>query len=159
MKKLLLTLALLAGPASVYGYKDADLEKLQTTNECKYCDLTGAKLIEANLPWADLTKAKLDRADLRRAWLEGAILSGAILTKAKLEGTVLTGTVLTGAKLEGADLTEATFDGATTFENADLKGTKISKKALKADTTKDAGGKTLYNRLSLKQKNDYKNID
>ena len=33
------------------------------------------------------------------------------------------------------------------------------KKALQADTTKDADEKTLYDRLSLKQKNDYKNID
>ena len=200
MKKLLLTLALLAGPASVYGFKQEHVDRLLQTNKCPYCDLTGAilkkgadlngatltgallngadftgailkgaDLSDANLSDAILPEAILEGAILYSANLEGADLKGATLTWARLEGAILWGADLTGAILRGADLRRATligadlsgatFDANTNFNDAVLKGTKISKTALKADTTKDAHGKTLYGRLSFKQLSDYKNID
>src|SRR3972149_6915494 len=150
MKKLLLTLALLAGPASVYGCKQEHVDRLLQTNKCPYCDLTGAILKKgADLNGATLTGALLNGADFTGAILKGADLSDANLSGAILKGAILKGATLTiaifvGADLREADLTDATFDTHTNFFNATLKGTKIRKEALKADTTKDANGKTLY---------------
>ena len=136
MKKLLLTLALLAGPASVYGFKQEHVDRLLQTKKCPACDLKGA----------DFTGA-----DLSDANLSDAILPEAILPEANLWGANLR-----GAYLEGTDLTEVTFDSNTTFKYAVLKGTKISRKAL--------GGAGIYGtlgpiQLTLPALGGYHNID
>ena len=40
--------------APAYAFNQAHLTKLQSTNQCKDCDLTGADLTGANLMGADL---------------------------------------------------------------------------------------------------------
>lgn len=101
-----------------------DLQKLQQTKKCRYCDLSdddffgenlwGVDLTGANLSGADLSNANLAFVKFRDANLTDASLSGADLTNADLSGADLT-----GADLSDADLTDATVDGAD-FTDADL---------------------------------------
>ena len=58
--------------APAYAFNQAHLTKLQSTNQCKDCDLTGADLTGANLMGADLERANLERANLERANLTDA---------------------------------------------------------------------------------------
>jgi uncharacterized protein YjbI with pentapeptide repeats len=81
--------------APAYAFNSADLTKLQSTNQCKDCDLSGATLTGVNLMGADL-----ERANLRGADLTDANLSGADLEKANLLGANLTGANLTNTSLE-----------------------------------------------------------
>jgi hypothetical protein len=58
--------------APAYAFNQAHLTKLQSTNQCKDCDLTGADLTGANLMGADLERANLERANLTGANLTDA---------------------------------------------------------------------------------------
>jgi uncharacterized protein YjbI with pentapeptide repeats len=109
--------------APAYAFNQADLTKLQSTNQCKDCDLseaalagtnlTGADLERANLAGADLTGANLAGADLEKANLGIANLSEANLSGADLEKANLTGANLTGTNLRGAELEKATMPDGT----------------------------------------------
>src|SRR3569832_1075618 len=70
--------------APAYAFNQADLTKLQSTNQCKDCDLSEAALKGASLMGADLERANLAGADLK-----GANLMGANLTITNLMGTSL----------------------------------------------------------------------
>lgn len=97
--------------------------------------LDGADFSEAELPFAlfesaSLRKARFNQADLRKAEFRKAVLAGASLLRADLLQASLAGVDLDGADLSGANLYQVEFLGAktkdTTFELANLKGTKLA---------------------------------
>ncbi len=105
-------------------HADDGISFLLVYGNCRYCDLSSAKLRGANLKGADLIGAKLigadlSGADLREALLSGADLSGADLSGAKLSGAHLSGSHLSGANLRGTRLRGAHLGGA------DLRGTDV----------------------------------
>lgn len=119
--------------------------------DLKRVNLTGGKLIgaelrEVKLREANLTGAKLIEADLREANLAGTNLTGAELINANLTGAELRRTKLgkanlTEAKLIGTELREANLVGADLREaklrEADLTGAKlISVDLTKANLTR-----------------------
>ena len=93
--KLLLILVLTYTPA--LSFDEADLKKFLAVPICEGCDLSGADLIGAYLPYANLEGADLSGAKLGDADLEEANLSGANLRKVKVPG----------ANFSGADLSTA----------------------------------------------------
>ena len=101
---LLAVISLLALSASAQAVDDIDLKHLKATNRCFKCDLSEAKLREANLSGADLREANLFGADLSGADLHEANLFGADLSGADLSYAYLGGANLRGAELSGAEL-------------------------------------------------------
>ena len=87
---------------TVYGFNEAQLKQLRTTNQCRGCDLSDASLSGANLWRANLAGAFLNDAYLAGANLTNANLTGAKLFFAILVDVNLTGAVLTAAKLSTA---------------------------------------------------------
>ncbi|MGI9435895.1 MAG: pentapeptide repeat-containing protein [Geminicoccaceae bacterium] len=65
-------------------------------------DLSGMKLVEANMAVSDFTNATLSNADLRAARLQGSHF-----TRTNLRDTLLGGTDFERAHLDGADFTDA----------------------------------------------------
>ena len=63
---------------------------LNTSNQCKGCNLSGTNLSKANL-----SKANLSKANLRGANLRGADLGRANLTEADLTGAIKCKTIFT----------------------------------------------------------------
>lgn len=118
-------------PVAVYGFVQADLESLLSTNECIRCDLSGA-----DLSGKTLTKAKLDGANLTGADLTNTILRMADLQEVNFRNANLTFTVF-----EAADLYKANFDGAnlegTVFDGAYLVETIFGGETLVRDTSKE----------------------
>ena len=97
----------------VYGFDQKQIQALKKSNNCKKCDLSGAKLNNLDLSYADLSGANLSGADLTNTVMSNANLAGANLT-----GAILTGANFFEANLKGADtskatLTKAYFDQAT----------------------------------------------
>jgi hypothetical protein len=88
-------------------------------------DLSGAKLLGANLYRADLSRANLRDAKLSGADLLCADLSYAGLTLADLSGADLSSANLGGADLSGADLSRANLSSAN-FTGAGLSGADLS---------------------------------
>jgi uncharacterized protein YjbI with pentapeptide repeats len=88
---------------------------VDTRQELRTIDLSGADLRGRYLVDKDLSSAELGDADLRNASLRGA----------KLVNARLVGTHLTGADLAGADLTEADPTGAD-LTGADLTGANLT---------------------------------
>ncbi len=86
---------------SAGAWDPEDMKKLRDTNACSGCDLTLARLSDANLIGADLSGANLSGANLARA-----ILLSANLSKANLSGANLAGTNLKGANLSGTTWTD-----------------------------------------------------
>ncbi len=76
---------------------------------CRFLDLSGARLANADLRDANFHGADLRGANLRRSDLGNANLTGANLRGANLRHANLTGVDLTGANLTRADLTGAKF--------------------------------------------------
>ncbi|HBB32999.1 MAG TPA: protein kinase [Cyanobacteria bacterium UBA8803] len=95
---------------------NADLRQLQTTGQCRNCNLQGADLRNYNLKGVDLTAADLRGADLRGTDLRSSYLKGANLSNANL-----TNADLRGAYLENANLANADLRG-TNLESADIRG-------------------------------------
>jgi uncharacterized protein YjbI with pentapeptide repeats len=98
-------------PVTVCAYDLGDFEFLQTSGNCKGCDLTEIDLSESflagvDLSGADLSDADLSGADLGSAVLSGAFLKDADLSRANLRDADLTGADLTGANLEGTIWTD-----------------------------------------------------
>ena len=123
-----------------YGFKQTDLDKLQATKQCAFCDLKAASLGEASLSGtrlsgammsdADLTAADLSQGNLRnamlaRANLSRANLSGADLSRADLTRARLSEAKLANAKLVGAELSKADFSDAD-LSKADLSGADLT---------------------------------
>lgn len=66
----------------VMAFNPVDLTRLQQTNSCAYCNLSGVHLLGADLTNADLREADLTNADLYHSNLTGANLTRAILSNA-----------------------------------------------------------------------------
>ena len=81
--------------------------QLQSTGQCRGCDLRRADLRGAHLIGVDLREADLRGAQLGDANLEGADLSGARLDGADLQRAVLSNAELAGTDLRRADLRDA----------------------------------------------------
>ena len=96
-KSVLLSLAIPFLATQVLAYKQEDLDKLQATNKCIRCDLSGADLGGANLSDANLHFANLQGTNLKGANLNWADLREADLRKADLNW----------ARLKNADLRRA----------------------------------------------------
>ncbi|MEO0456464.1 MAG: pentapeptide repeat-containing protein [Cyanobacteria bacterium P01_A01_bin.114] len=94
----------------VLSEKLDDLKRLQLTENCEGCDLSGANLSGQHLIGSDLRNANLVGANLSYANLEGADLSNADLT-----GANLTGAFLTNADLSYTNLTEVNFTQARLY--------------------------------------------
>jgi uncharacterized protein YjbI with pentapeptide repeats len=84
------------------GFDEKQVQALKKTNNCKKCDLSGAKLNNLDLSYADLSSANLSGVDL-----SNTVLFGANLAKANLSGANLTGVNLFEANLSGADVSKA----------------------------------------------------
>jgi uncharacterized protein YjbI with pentapeptide repeats len=93
------------------------------------CDLSGAKLWNAELSGINLSLAKLSGADLSGADLSGADLHSAEMNGANLSLVNLSLANLIGAKLRSADLYETDLSGAD-LRTADLCGAKLHKTKL-----------------------------
>ncbi len=93
-----------------------------STNQCEYCNLTGA----------DLSRLDLRNARLRNADMQGQVLSNMDLSGADLRFATLQGAVLVNANLEGANLCQAQLNGsaavrqAATLTGAHLKNTNLA---------------------------------
>jgi len=123
-------LSLYLAPFAAHAFKQADLDKLLATGECRWCDLTNADLTGASLSGADLSganvsRAKLTGSDLSSANLSTTYLRGTDLSRANLTGAFLgkanlNGATLTGASLSGADLSGATWTDGSKCENKSI---------------------------------------
>ena len=106
MKKILaaITVAATLIGSGASAYNPVHLKKLEETNKCVNCDLSGAdlrgsilndaNLLGANLRDADLEGVNLDGANLGLADLRGVNLDGASLRDAKLHRARMKGAVL-----------------------------------------------------------------
>jgi uncharacterized protein YjbI with pentapeptide repeats len=98
----------------VHALDQQDLQRLQRSNACEGCDLSGAELAGWRLASVDLIGADLNGADLR-----AAVLVNVDLSNANLRDTDLSGALVQQTSLRGADLTGASMSG-TVFIGADL---------------------------------------
>ncbi len=96
-----------------YGFDEKQLQSLKKTNNCKKCDLSGAKLVNLDLTYADLSGANLSGADLTNTVMQSVNLTGANLTGANLTGANLNEANLKGANVTKTVFTKAYFDQAT----------------------------------------------
>lgn len=129
MKREILTVAALLMPYYLAMPVKADnpehVQRLMATNQCEFCDLSGA-----SFTGSDLSNAKLKGANLANANLSGVILAntdftGANLANANLSNAVLNGANISGANLQFADLQNASLLGAIAREKAELAGAKL----------------------------------
>ena len=86
--------AVLCAGTAAFAFDKDHLMKLEVKKSCPKCDLSGADLINKNMPGINL-------------W--GANLSGANLWNAGLRSAKLFSADFTGAYIEGADMTGAKF--------------------------------------------------
>jgi uncharacterized protein YjbI with pentapeptide repeats len=99
-------------PSIFYAFSEADLARLLSTQQCRFCNLHSADLSGAQLSGAQLSNASLSHAKLSNANLSRANLSGAFLTNANLSGANLSDAYLANANLSNADLSGANLSGA-----------------------------------------------
>ncbi len=125
---LMICISLLCAAHSA-AFDAKDLATLKKTNECDWCNLVGADLINANLQDASLYNANLRNAVLADADLRNAVLADADLRNANLKNAQLQNAQLENARLEGANL-----------RNADLTGADLTN-AMKDSNTKWSGAK------------------
>lgn len=118
-----------------YPFAQKDLDKLEATRECAWCDLqnadlAGARLTGANLAGTTLSGANLSRANLSGANLLRATLSRANLSDANLSSAYLRAAHLRDANLSNANLSRANLSGANlsyaNLSGADLSGADLS---------------------------------
>ena len=83
--------------SSGFGFDNAHLQKLNSTNKCEKCDLSSANL--ANL---DMYGANLPGANLAGANLADTSFNDANLTDANMKGANIKGANFSGAKLSNA---------------------------------------------------------
>jgi len=113
MVGLLIAVCFLAVSTASYGFDEKQLQSLKKTNNCKKCDLSGAKLTSLDLTYADLSGANLSGADLTNTVMQSANLSGADLSGANFTGVNLFEANLKGANVTKTNFTKAYFDQAT----------------------------------------------
>jgi uncharacterized protein YjbI with pentapeptide repeats len=117
--RLLTAASIIAGfglsPAAAFNESHVEAVK-QGQRDCRWCDLSGAKLVKINLSGANMRGATLQGADLTEGNLNKVDFSGAILT-----GATMTGVVLTDANLRQSTLNEVDLSGAD-ITGADLQG-------------------------------------
>ena len=92
----------------LYGFDEKQVQALKKTNNCKKCDLSGAKLNNLDMSYADVSSANLSGADLSNSTLFGANLS-----KTNLSGVNLFEANLSGADVSKANFSKTYFDQAT----------------------------------------------
>lgn len=97
----------------LYGFDEKQIQVLKKTNNCKKCDLSGAKLNNLDLEYADLSSANLSGADLSNSMLSNANFSNANFSGANLSGANLSFANLSGANVSKANLTNIFLDQAT----------------------------------------------
>ena len=90
--------AIIFVPCDVFSFNPQDIQKLNSTNRCKNCDLSNANF-------------------------EGIDFYGANLSGANLSGANLKGTLFNDADLRGANLKGASTDKETNFSGAKLSNT------------------------------------
>ncbi|MEM8640210.1 MAG: pentapeptide repeat-containing protein [Cyanobacteria bacterium P01_G01_bin.54] len=127
---LLISSSLAGFALPAWAASPAHLQRLQNTNQCPNCDLSGADLTDANLFGANLINANLSGAILTGANLGSANLTDANLTNAQLSRaylyrTILEDAQLTGANLIGAYLREAELVNVT-LQNVQLQATNLA---------------------------------
>lgn len=156
----------LAATGAALAFDQAKLDVFNTTNACRYCDLSGALLNGRDLRGADLEYANLSGVDIgkadlsarqmekrvlpsnlvavnfRKADLSGANLTNANLARAhlreaNLSGANLTESDLSGANLRDADLSGANLSGAKT-QGAKLEGAKFCNTTMPDGSVNDA---------------------
>ena len=118
MKRTLtaLTLAATMFASSASAFNPDDLQKLEDTGDCEFCDLRDANLNGAILIDANLSYAVLYGADLSYANLFGANLANTELINANLGGANLEGAELRYANMNGAILCNTTVpDGSVIY--------------------------------------------
>ena len=59
----------------LYGFDEKQVQALKKTNNCKKCDLSGAKLNNLDMSYVDLSSANLSGADLSNSILSSAEIS------------------------------------------------------------------------------------
>lgn len=111
---VLFAVTAIAAPA--YAFKQSDLDTLQSTKKCPFCDLSGATLQSADLKGAVLRDANLSGADLTNADLTTASLARTNLSSANLTGAKLDSSKLGLANLKDAQLDSASLTGAVFYE-------------------------------------------
>ena len=100
-------------------------------------DLQGSDFILAQMPGCDFSAADLTGCDCRtaeltravfdKACMKGAQFGRANLFQVRMEEADLTGVNFKGCNLYGSEFLNATIDDKTTFDDANLKGTKLAK--------------------------------
>lgn len=128
-------------PEFSYAFNEADLTRLLSTKQCRFCNLHSANLSGANLADAQLSNSALTGAQLSKANLSRANLSGAFLTNANLSGANLTDAFLVDANLSNADLSDANLSGADLSNAIWTNGTKCEKKSFGECKQSDLLGK------------------
>lgn len=103
----------LSATTLLFGFDEKQVQVLKKTNNCKKCDLSGAKLDKLDLSYADLSSANLSGADLTNTILMGSNLAKANLSGANLTGVNLFEANLSGANVSNANLTKVYLDQAT----------------------------------------------
>lgn len=94
-------------------YSVSDLEKFETTNVCKSCDLSSAAL-KSYHSWADLTNSNLSNMTSNAPInLFHAVLIGTNLTRANLKYAELSQADFTSAAVYGADFSYANLYKST----------------------------------------------
>ena len=100
-------------------------------------DLSGANLVNAELPGADLRRTYLIKAKLQGANLRGARISGDIVDGVHVGRTDLVQADLTGADLRETDLRRANLFRATLIRT-DLRGSNLSEADLSEANLREA---------------------
>jgi uncharacterized protein YjbI with pentapeptide repeats len=80
-----------------FGFDNAHLQKLNSTNKCEKCDLSNANLSGLDMYGATLAGANLSGANLAEASFNDANLIDANLTGANIKGTNFAGAKLSNA--------------------------------------------------------------
>ncbi|MFN9628607.1 MAG: pentapeptide repeat-containing protein [Cyanobacteriota bacterium] len=118
---LLILTMLFSGWVDVAQAADSGaLQRLEQSNSCNRCDLSGADLAHK-----DLYSATINGANLTGADLSGSLMSDSRLAQATLEGANLQGVYLTGADLSNATLSHANLSNGK-LTNAILRGTSLN---------------------------------
>jgi uncharacterized protein YjbI with pentapeptide repeats len=127
MKRLVLTIALLALAAPAAAQNAGQIARVRGGASCAGCNLfqgdfgglearglnvSGARLRQADLSLAVMNRTRFANADMRDVEAYGAVFSSADFSGADLTNASLVGTYLEGARFAGARLTGTNLSGA-----------------------------------------------
>ena len=129
------------------------IKKLKSLNNCKKCNLSGAKLSREKLKGADMAEANLSYANLSHVDLSDSNLTGSNLSKASIESTNLSRANLSKADLSYAKLSNSNLIKAN-LRNANLNGARLVKVNLSfAKLTNASLKNSILTKTILKQAN------